>query len=600
MHLSDSRRKITRRDFLNGFLMATAAAAVGQPAITGAEPISGACDGSIGGDLRALRGGNLPAAFDIAHWLRDRRLRFEAGSVTLTPGCDSQEGTFRISDDDRSFDVVVVGGGLSGLSAAFFLMRHRPATRILLLDANGSIGGNAGRDAGPPLPVVASTAGCYCAAPSSDHLREFYREIGVRWQEHKIPDPMYSYFFDENTPGRRPGYRGWNVDTYGKGLKDVPYPRHVADDLIRCQTNFRAWARRDGGPTDPPDQSRPEFDYLSRMTLETYLTGTLKCDPTVSDFYTRYTIDCLGGTSSQVNAHSSISFLSSDYANELFAFPGGTSELAQRLSRWLQHPDRARQKGSGPEIRLNAVGLRIDAGTGREVRVTYYADKAFRRVAAKAVIVASQASSARRLVDHLIDETRRNAFGELNTVPVVVANVGIASAAPFVELGLGYNQYFWGSRHWADFVVADWVTGRREKRDRPTVLTFIGGNLAPAEELAQERIKLLQTPFADYEASLKADLSRIMAGTRFDFDRDVTSISVYRWGHSMIMPTTSSVFGDTLRADGRLDREKSPRRVACRPLGRISFAGQDSEGSASVESAIGSGFRTAAEVIDLL
>jgi hypothetical protein len=91
-----------------------------------------------------------------------------------------------------------------------------------------------------------------------------------------------------------------------------------------------------------------------------------------------------------------------------------------------------------------------------------------------------------------------------------------------------------------------------------------------------------------------------MGGTEFDFDRDVSAVFIYRWGHSMILPTTKSVFGDVLGPDGMLDRSRAPRRLACRPLGPISFAGQHTEGTPSVESAICSGHRAALEVLSHL
>jgi spermidine dehydrogenase len=65
----------------------------------------------------------------------------------------------------------------------------------------------------------------------------------------------------------------------------------------------------------------------------------------------------------------------------------------------------------------------------------------------------------------------------------------------------------------------------------------------------------------------------------------------------MILPTTKSLFGNVRGPDGRLDRSKAPRRVACCPLGPIAFAGQHTEGTPSVESAIGSGYRAAGEVL---
>ena len=111
---------------------------------------------------------------------------------------------------------------------------------------------------------------------------------------------------------------------------------------------------------------------------------------------------------------------------------------------------------------------------------------------------------------------------------------------------------------------------------------------------------MLQTPFSDYEKSLREDMSRIMRGSKFDFDRDVTAIFLYRWGHSMIMPNQNWLFGNTRGANGGLDRTKAPRTVACSPLGPIFFAGQHTEGTPSVECALTSGHRAAVDALTRL
>lgn len=38
---------------------------------------------------------------------------------------------------ERVFDVVVVGAGISGLSAAYDLQKKRPKTKIIILEAKG-------------------------------------------------------------------------------------------------------------------------------------------------------------------------------------------------------------------------------------------------------------------------------------------------------------------------------------------------------------------------------------------------------------------------------------------------------------------------------
>ncbi len=596
---------VSRRDVLNGIVLAAGNGLVCNSCLlhsvaaqaTDEQTIGGVCDGVIGRDARALRGGNLPSTFRIAHWLRDRRLTFERDSVTLSRGCDGLEGSFPVSEQSR-FDVIIVGAGLAGLSAAFGILRRRAKARILLLEANSVTGGNAGRDCETPLPVMAPTAGAYCCKPSGALFRTLFRELKIDLDNRSIADPGDCYFFDAYTPGIRGGHRAWNIDTLGRGMRSVPYESKVVRDLLRSRSNFVALANRQDGPDDPPDRGSEHLDSLSLLRFDDYLTRLLHCDPVVTDFYTLYTVDSLGGTAQHVNAHSAISFLSGEFGDDLVAFPGGTSELAVRLLGWLTDP--AAQSHLPPQIEVQSVALRIDAeerGAPTNASVTYFKDGAFHRAGANAVIVAAQSQAARLLVSHLLDARRRSAWEQFNTVPVVTANVVLRTAAPLAELGLGYSQAWWGSRYWANFCVADWVSDRRGDPNRPTVLTFYGANRAAPEELPEQRVELLQTPFADYERSLKDDLSRILCGSTFDFDRDVSAIFIYRWGHSMIMPVPSWLFGATRKPNGRLDRNKAPRRVACSPLGPILFAGQHTEGTPSAESAIVSGDRAAREAL---
>jgi len=79
------------------------------------------------------------------------------------------------------------------------------------------------------------------------------------------------------------------------------------------------WYHKPGAPTDPADNSDPKYDYLSPMTVDSYLTETKGFHPAVSDFYTRYAVDALDGTTSQASAHTSISFLRAEYFPE-FAY----------------------------------------------------------------------------------------------------------------------------------------------------------------------------------------------------------------------------------------------------------------------------------------
>jgi len=582
---------IARRDFLNGLLIA--AATGGVPARALAALASGACDGPIGLDPRALRGGNLPSTFAVSHWLRDGRLTFEKDSVSLAPGCDESAGAFPILDESAAFDAIVIGGGLAGLSAAHHLLRERPRARLLILEAAPVLGGNAGRDEGAPLPGPASTAGAYGTAPATDWLAQFYREIGVDWLAQSVPGPESSFYFDEFAPGAIAGRR-WNIDTFEEGLAHLPYDARVVADFARAREAIRILGEK--GLADPADESDAALDDLSTDSLAHYLEEALRCDPIVSQFFTAYTLTAFGGTAAQVNAHSALAFLSSEFTRgSVFTYAGGTSEIARRALRLLT------QRETPPRIETNATALRIDplsSDAGAGASVVYFQNGGFRRVSARQIILAAPAQSARHLIAHFSDAARKEAWGQFHAAPIVTANVTLRRAAPLLELGLGYSQSWWGGRHFVNYIVADWVGERRADPQRPTTLTFYGGCDAPLEALGEARMALLHTPFSDYEDSIRGDLARLMRGADFDFDRDVGALFLYRWGHSMLRPPPNFLFGSVRDASGRLDRAQGPRRIACAPLGPVVFAGQHVEGAPSIESAIGSGRRAALQALE--
>src|SRR5258706_12387895 len=87
----------------------------------------------------------------------------------------------------------------------------------------------------------------------------------------------------------------------------------------------------------PADDSDPKYDYLSPMTWDYYLTQVRGFHPAVSDFYTRYAVDALDGTTSQVSAYTSISFTAAEYFPE-FASPSATSGILVQVATWLIPP----------------------------------------------------------------------------------------------------------------------------------------------------------------------------------------------------------------------------------------------------------------------
>jgi spermidine dehydrogenase len=116
---------ITRRDFLNGVAYLGAGIALGLPSKLFATqppryypPV-----------LTGMRGSH-PGSFEIAHqlaWNGDKEFGLQQGS-------------------SEAYDLIIVGAGISGLSAAWFYQQEYPKARILILDNHDDFGGHAKRN----------------------------------------------------------------------------------------------------------------------------------------------------------------------------------------------------------------------------------------------------------------------------------------------------------------------------------------------------------------------------------------------------------------------------------------------------------------------
>src|SRR5258708_20764517 len=122
--MADNPASITRRDFLNGIPIAVGgavAAGVSPEYIAAAfaeDPAPQDAPGYYPPALTGLRGSH-PGAYEAAHRLRDGDFWSQAGNLEPT---------------DEIYDLVVVGGGISGLAAAHFYRAKHQDAPILILD----------------------------------------------------------------------------------------------------------------------------------------------------------------------------------------------------------------------------------------------------------------------------------------------------------------------------------------------------------------------------------------------------------------------------------------------------------------------------------
>ena len=170
-------RQINRRDFLNGFAL-TAGAALAAPSSAWADAFGMPDPSAQQG--RAENGAYYPPAktgmrgshdgsWEVAHAMRDGKTWAAA-----TP-------------DSEHYDLIVVGGGISGLAAAYFYRQHAGAkARILILDNHDDFGGHAKRNefqsGGRFLLGYGGTQSIAGPNLYSSQAKQLFHELGIEPQ----------------------------------------------------------------------------------------------------------------------------------------------------------------------------------------------------------------------------------------------------------------------------------------------------------------------------------------------------------------------------------------------------------------------------------
>ncbi|HXI31203.1 MAG TPA: FAD/NAD(P)-binding protein, partial [Vicinamibacterales bacterium] len=287
-------RAITRRDFLNGIAVGVGAtiaggAGSGIPGLEAMLAAAGAAQDTPGYDPPALTGmrGSHDGSYDVSHALRDNRF--------WTPAT-------RPIDTGETYDLVVVGGGISGLAAAYFFRAGAPSARILILDNHDDFGGHAKRNEfrpGGKLWIAnGGTAGIESPFPYSPEAQRLMSAIGIdpvalAAEAGKAADRSVfaglqgAYFFDKETfgadrlvvgvPGGRGRGRGGAGVTWEEFLAKTPLSEQAKKDIARLET-----ASIDYLPGLSNDEKK---DRLSRTSYKDFLLNVVKVHPDVIPFY---------------------------------------------------------------------------------------------------------------------------------------------------------------------------------------------------------------------------------------------------------------------------------------------------------------------------
>jgi protoporphyrinogen oxidase len=377
-------------------------------------------------------------------------------------------------------DIVIVGGGNSGLTAAY-LLRDKD---FLLLEKETHWGGNA--TLAEYQGAVYGTGAAFLEGPE-DAGYVLAKELGLE------PLPI------DNWDGTI--VNGEFVpDTWGDGLDKLPYSKELKVFFERYRTNM---LNIDAQKRAAELESTPWLSYMRGYPQE------------IRQWWDNYGPSNWGGASEHTAASIGLGTLREiagpDRHDLRATFPGGLGAISKRLAEKLEaeHKDRMR----------NGVTIVSVQETKSEALVTYVEGSEVKTVSAKAVIMATPKQITRRLVEGLPDK-QDDAMRQLHYIPYAVVNL-IYDKPVFNK---GYDTWCPGNR-FTDVIVADWVIrnqpGYQQKYNILTCYT-------PLKE-GERSLLLTEDSARKVAGEVLRDFQKLLPTTNVD----PLEVHIYRRGHPL-------------------------------------------------------------------
>jgi len=620
---------ITRRDFLNSTLLASGALLLNTKAPLLQQqqgPTGLAWEGPGGVGDYARSHGNMWATVSTAHELRDGKIGGEAVRQ-------------RATDTGERYDVIIVGGGISGLGAAAFFQKLKGG-KALVLDNHPMVGGEAKRNEfnvdGVRL-IGPQGSNDFGTRLSSGWVGDYWKDLGLPYGndafDHQPWAPgvtpleiarehyyfqlwgdqfaSHGYFFKEPNGSLR-----LVRDAFGAGFNDTPWSDQLRADFTKWRSSPRVY--------DGNDFPR----WLDSMTYEDLLVKHMGLDPAVARYADPILAGAAGGLGSDVISAMCAAQIGlpgtangkgppipshklSDTLGFISSFPGGNDGIMRHVLKKLV-PDAINGQGfagvlNGPvrfealdrpanptRIRLGATVVRVTNLPNGSVEVVYHQGGGLHKTTAAGVVMANGAWTSQYIVADVPDD-HREAFADFVRAPMLVVNVALKRWRFMYDLGLtaaSYRDLFGFSCNIRQsMIVGDYRPTLHP--DKPTILTFYIPFERPGTPIkaqaAAARTDMLGTSYRDYERKIREQLVRLFARGGFDPRQDIAGIILNRWGHAYVCPAPGFYFGR--------DGKPAAPEVLRRPIGRVAFANSELNGHQNWRDATAEGKRAVEQLL---
>ena len=626
---------INRRDFINGFALSLTAGTTLSPFELLANENLALSSAYYPPAMTGMRGSHK-GSYEIAHSLAWAGTKFDEPK----------------HQTDTKYDLIVVGGGLSGLSAAYFYrQRYGKDAKILVIDNHDDFGGHAKRNEftvdGEKLIGYGGSQSIDTPSSYSAPAKKLLKDIGV------ITERFYDYY-DQDFFGARNLKRGlyFSNDLYGKD--------HVVENLLRAHLDKNDNDLIDILSTFPlANESKKALINLLKSN-KNYLQHepslakriALMRATSYSDFLRKFVEvpeevvllyrdshrglwgvgwDALSTLEAYKANMPGTRYLDLEvksanphnmYDREepyIFHFPDGNAGVARALVNKLI-PDsmsvdtmeaqvKAKVdynaldlKSSKVRIRLNSSVVKVEhTSNQRSVNVVYINNGKSYRVVGRHVVMACYNNMLPHLCPELPIE-QKEALNYATKIPLVYMSIAVRNWRAFSNLGfhsITIPQPKLMHSFGLDFPVSMGDYNFPQNPNQPTILhgTYVPTDpdkgLSAKEQAIKGRRQLYEISFAQFEHDIIEQMQGSLKGGGFDAERDIAGITVNRWPHGYAWEYND--YSDP----AEYNPYNGPHIKGRARIGRISIANSDASAYAYVDGAIDAADRAVNEQLQL-